>query len=99
MQRYFKLASGNPSIILSWKFKGLSDESIKAPTTPNKIFNPSQHYVGTKARVRFNGACLKQEKITFNQKKNSKCLHCLRNRKKCKYKQLSYIRKQFIQRS
>ena len=29
-QRYFKLASDNPSIILSWKSKGLSDESIKS---------------------------------------------------------------------
>ena len=29
MQKYFKLASDNPSIILSWKSKGLSDERIK----------------------------------------------------------------------
>ena len=33
MQRYFKLASDDPSIILLWKSKGLSDESIKPPTT------------------------------------------------------------------
>ena len=26
-------------------------------------------YVGTKARVKFNGHCLKQEKITFNHRK------------------------------
>ena len=69
MQRYFKLASDNPSIILSWKSKGLSGQSIKAPTTPNKILNPSQSYVGTKARVRFSGDCLKQEKVTFNHGK------------------------------
>ena len=66
MQRYFKLASDNPSIILSWKSKGLSDESIKPPSTPNEILNPSQNYVSTKARIRFSGDCLKQEKITFN---------------------------------
>ena len=44
----------------------MSDESIKSP---NKILNPSQNYVGTKARVRFTGDCLKQEKITFNHGK------------------------------
>ena len=30
------------------------------------MLNPSVDYVGTKARVKFNGGCLKQEKITFN---------------------------------
>ena len=49
MQRYFKLASDNPSIILSCKSKGSSDENIKSPTTSNKIYNPSQYYAGTKA--------------------------------------------------
>ena len=47
----------------------MSDESIKAPTTSNKILNPSLDYVGTKIRVKFNGDCLKQEKITFNHGK------------------------------
>ena len=55
--------------ILSWSSKGLSDESIKPPSTSNKMFNPSVDYVGTKARVKFNGDCLKQEKITFNHGK------------------------------
>ena len=41
MQRFFKLASDNPSIIISWKSKGLSDERIKAPTTLYKFLNPS----------------------------------------------------------
>ena len=69
MHKYFKIASDNPSIILSWKSKGLSDESIKPPTTSNKMLNPSLDFVGTKARVKFNGDCLKQEKITFNHGK------------------------------
>ena len=47
----------------------MSDESIKPPTTSNKMLNPSVDYVGTKARVKFNGDCLKQEKITFNHGK------------------------------
>ena len=66
MQRYFKLASDNPSIILSWKSKVLSDERIKSP---KKILNPSQSYVGTKARVMFTIDSLKQEKIKFNHGK------------------------------
>ena len=41
LHRYFKTASDNPSFVLSRKSKGLSDENIKAPTTPNKILNPS----------------------------------------------------------
>ena len=47
----------------------MSDESIKPSTTPNKMLNPSLYFVGTKARVKFNGDCLKQEKITFNHGK------------------------------
>ena len=39
------------------------------PTTPNKVLNPLVDYVGTKIRVKFNGECLKQEKITFNHEK------------------------------
>ena len=69
MQRYFKLASDNPGIILSWKHKRLSDERIKPPTTSNKILNSSLDYVFTKARVRFVRDCLKQEKITFSRGK------------------------------
>ena len=33
------------------------------------MFNPSLKYFGTKTRVKFNGDCLKQEKITFNHGK------------------------------
>ena len=45
------------------------NESIKPPTTSNKILNPSLDYVGTKVRVNFSGDCLKQEKVTFNHGK------------------------------
>ena len=57
--RYFKTTSANDSNILSWKSKRLSDESIKPPTTSNKMLNLSVDYVGTTARVKFNGVCLK----------------------------------------
>ena len=50
----------------------MSDESIKPPTTSNKMLNPSLDYVGTKTRAKFNGDCLKQEKNTFNQIKTVK---------------------------
>ena len=33
------------------------------------MLHPSVDYVGTKARVKFNGISLKQEKITFNHRK------------------------------
>ena len=47
----------------------MSDENIKPLTTSNKMVNPSVDLVGTKARVKFNGDCLKQKKITFNHGK------------------------------
>ena len=59
IQRYFKLVSANDSNILSWKSKGLPCESIKPPSTPNKMLNPSLDYVGTKVKLKRNGNCLK----------------------------------------
>ena len=69
MDKYFKTVSANDNNILSWKSKGLSNENIKPPTTSNKILNPILNFVGTKIRVKFNGDCLKQEKITYNHGK------------------------------
>ena len=37
--------------------------------TDNKMLNPSLDFVGTKARIRFNADCLKQEKIAFSHGK------------------------------
>ena len=34
-----------------------------------KMLNPSLDFVGNKIRVKFNGDCLKQKKITFNHRK------------------------------
>ena len=47
----------------------MSEESIKPLSTSNKMLNPSLNHVRTKAKVKFNGDCLKQEKIIFNQVK------------------------------
>ena len=75
--RYFKRVSNTKNHISSWKSKRLSDGSIKPPSTSNNILNPVLNYVGTKIRVKFEGSCLKQDKISFDHGKNSKSLHCL----------------------
>ena len=56
-------------IFLSWKSKGFSNESIKPPSTSNKVLNRSVDYVGTKARVKFDEDCLKQDKISSDHGK------------------------------
>ena len=56
---YFNTVSVNDSYILSWKSKGLSDESIKSRTTSNKMLNPSLTYIGNKIRVKINRDSLK----------------------------------------
>ena len=67
IRRHFKIVSANDINILPWKPKVY--QSIKPSTTSNKMLNPSLDYVDTKTRVKFNGDCLKQEKITFNHGK------------------------------
>ena len=49
----------NP-IFISWKSKGLSNESIKPPDTTNNSFNPKLDYFNVpKFWVKFEGSCLK----------------------------------------
>ena len=45
------------------------DEIIKPRSTSTNILNPLLNYVGTNWRVEFKGICLKQDKISFNQRK------------------------------
>ena len=60
MRKYFKLNSVNVvDHVLSWRSKGISNESIKPPTTSNYSLNPRLNYYGTKTRVQFTGSCLK----------------------------------------
>ena len=42
---------------------------FKPTTASNKMLNPTIDYVGTKARTKVNGDCLKQVKITFHYEK------------------------------
>ena len=43
--------------------------NITAPTTSNYKLSPQLSYYGTKTRVKLDGSCLKQEKVTFNHGK------------------------------
>ena len=68
LSRYFK-AVANSSKVTAWKPKGLSDESIKPPSTSNNSLNPVINYFhNARTRVKFDGNCLKQEKVTFTHK-------------------------------
>ena len=71
MGKYFKLNSvvGVINCVSSWQNKGISNESIKAPTTSNDSLNPRLSYNDTKIKVQFTGSCLKQPKFTFTHKK------------------------------
>ena len=70
MYRYFK--TGNIGHILSWKPKGLSDESINCPTISDNSLAPSLNYIGAIKRLKFDGSCLKQDKLTFTHGKTVK---------------------------
>ena len=60
---------GNGEYIYFWNCKGFSDESINSITASNFIIIPSLDYVGAKVRVKFNGSCLRQDKITYTHVK------------------------------
>ena len=44
----------------------MSDERINSITAPNYSVSPELNYYGTKTRVKVNGSCLKQDKVTYN---------------------------------
>ena len=71
MGKYFKLNAvvGVIDRVLSWQSKGISNESIKPPTTSDNSLNPRLSYNDTKIKVQFTGSCLKQPKFTFTHKK------------------------------
>ena len=72
MPKYFKLSSvvGVIDQVLSWQSKGVSNESIKPPTTSNNSLTPEfSYYNNTRTRVKFKGSCLKQSNFTFTHNK------------------------------
>ena len=70
LNKFFKvITSANKKYISSWQSKGLSDETIKPPTSSDNSLNPKVSYYGAKAKLEFRGSCLKQDKTTFNHGK------------------------------
>ena len=66
--RYFNMIA-NTDKVTAWKLKGLSDENIKLPSISNNSLNPWISYiVNAKMWVKFDGSCLKQEKVAFTHK-------------------------------
>ena len=65
MYKYFKKIVNTESIS-SWESKELSNEIIKPPDNTLAL---TVKYSGKRIYVKFNGSCLKQEKITFNHGK------------------------------
>ena len=53
LRKYFKLNSvvDAADYVLSWQSKGLSNESIKPPTTTNSCLTPELNYYGTKTKL------------------------------------------------
>ena len=54
--------------ISAWKSKGLSDESINLPATSDSSLAKSLSYIGARPRIKLDGQCLKQDKVTFTHK-------------------------------
>ena len=71
INKYFKLNSvvNTADYVLSWQSKGLSDESIKPPTTTNNSLTPELNYHGTKTKIKFTGSCLRQSSHILTHKK------------------------------
>ena len=53
----------NGNNVTTLKSKGLSDESVKPPSTPDNGLNPAIDCIdNVKMRVKLDGSCLKQKK-------------------------------------
>ena len=71
INKYFKLNSvfNTADYVLSWQSKGLSNESIKPPTTTNNSLTPELNYYGIKTKIKFTRSCLKQSSHILTHKK------------------------------
>ena len=71
INRYFKrivgVASGEYTYF--WKSKGFSEERINSITASNYSITPKLSYYGNKIRPKFNGSCLKHDKVTYTHGK------------------------------
>ena len=73
----FSQKIGNTDHSSPWKAKGLSDESIKTAATSDNSLFPSLNHIGFRTRIKFDGQCLKQDKVTFDQKPVVNIPYCL----------------------
>ena len=71
MGKYFKLSSvaGAADYVLLWQSKGLSNGSIKPPTTSDNSLTPELNFYGTKTKIKFTRSCLKESSHIFTHKK------------------------------
>ena len=67
MYKYFRTSvKGSSTYVSSWESKGLSNEKISSITTSNYNQAPSLAYDNVRIKLKFVGAILKQDKITYN---------------------------------
>ena len=66
--RYFKKIC-NSSHISAWNSKGLPDERIWIPAISINGLAPALNYISTKSQLKFDGSCLKQDKVGFTHEK------------------------------
>ena len=64
INRYFEIIPNTDYVSLR-KSKGLSAESIQPLNTSDNSLAPVLNYYGTKTRVKFNGSCLQQPKLSY----------------------------------
>ena len=71
IDRYLEriIGVGSGEYIHFRKSKGLSAERINCKTTSNYSIIPELNYCGKRMRVRFDGSCLIQNKITYTHGK------------------------------
>ena len=69
--RYFRriIGTGSGNYIYFWKSIGSSDERFNSNTASSCKITPELSYYGAKIKVKFNGSCLKQDKVTYNHGK------------------------------
>ena len=68
MYRYFK-NTGNTDYVSEQKSKGFFHKIIKLPNASNNGLAKVLSCIGNITRVKFDGSCLKQDKITFTHGK------------------------------
>ena len=64
MNKYFEVIV-NTDYVSSWKSKGLSDGTIKPPSTSDNSLTSALSYYSTKTRLKFTGSFLQQPKVLY----------------------------------